>query len=122
MFGVVLWSDEDQDKAVIWCEDHGDLAFYRKPENHTRIQLDAGDWVQFDMTMDRHLRFAHNPNPICEALYPELADTLGAVAPAHASVQVSHDPQDRGSARIIPFSAARKPDLPARPGIAARGG
>lgn len=27
MFGVVLWSNGVSGKAVIWCEDQGDLAF-----------------------------------------------------------------------------------------------
>ena len=27
MLGVVLWSDVSDRKAVIWCEDQGDLAY-----------------------------------------------------------------------------------------------
>lgn len=103
MFGVVLWSDTQDQKAVIWCEDHGDLAFYRQPEGAGDILLDAGDWVQFDMTMDRHLRFAHNPKLVSEGVYPDLADTLSAAAPNPAmQPQVS-----RGSAEIIPLAAVR---------------
>ena len=29
MFGVVLWADPVDRKAVIWCEDHGDLAYFK---------------------------------------------------------------------------------------------
>ena len=28
MLGVVLWSDSSENNAVIWCEDHGDLAYF----------------------------------------------------------------------------------------------
>lgn len=28
MYGVILWSDEITQKAVIWCEDHGRLAYF----------------------------------------------------------------------------------------------
>ena len=27
MIGVVVWSSVDKEKAVIWCEDHGPLAY-----------------------------------------------------------------------------------------------
>jgi len=103
MFGVVLWSDEQENKAVIWCEDHGDLAFYKKSEGDDQVALDAGDWVQFDMTMDRHLRFACNPRLVCDGVYPGVADTLAAAAP-----QLPAPPQPgRGSAMIIPFAQAQ---------------
>lgn len=32
MLGVVLWADIDDRKAVIWCEDHGNLAYYTAAE------------------------------------------------------------------------------------------
>ncbi len=108
MFGVVLWSDEQEQKAVIWCEDHGDLAFYSNTGDGSRHVLDAGDWVQFDMTMERHQRFAHNPRLVYEGVYPDLADALSAVP---ASRPVPESPQERpetacrgrGSAQVIPF-------------------
>ena len=112
MFGVVLWSDEQEQKAVIWCEDHGDLAFYSNTGDGSRHVLDAGDWVQFDMTMERHQRFAHNPRLISEGVYPDLADALSAIP---VSRPVSEPPQERpetvrrarGSAQVIPFQPTR---------------
>lgn len=111
MFGVVLWSDVEDRKAVIWCEDHGDLAFYRPAEAGPEVPLDAGDLVQFDITMDRHLRFAHNPRLVSEGVCSGLADVLGQAA-AEPS-----DPAPRGSAEIIPFSPAspRRARVGARP-------
>ena len=116
MFGVVLWSDEQEQKAVIWCEDHGDLAFYSNKDDSLRHALDAGDWVQFDMTMERHQRFAHNPRLVCEGVYPDLADALCAVPAPHSVAGPSQErtlerPEAalsrRGSAQIIPFQSTR---------------
>ena len=34
MYGVVLWIDKNAQKAVIWCEDHGNLAYFN-PQTDT---------------------------------------------------------------------------------------
>jgi hypothetical protein len=113
MYGVVLWSDEQEQKAVIWCEDHGDLAFYRNDDGTNACELDAGDWVCFDMTMERSQRLAHNPKLIHEGVYPELADALSAASPKNiAPIQATKQDQPlssaRGSAQVIPIGAHRK--------------
>ena len=100
MYGVVLWSDAQDKKAVIWCEDHGDLAYLKQTDEDLGVPLDAGDWVQFDMTMESRMRFAHNPRLVDEAGSPGIANALCAVTPAKA--------QPRESAEIIPFSALRE--------------
>lgn len=111
MFGVVLWSDAQEKKAVIWCEDHGDLAFYRQSGDSVDVTLDAGDWVQFDLTTERHLRFAHNPRLISEGLCEGLSDVLESAAPgAEPTVPRGHGVvavHPRDSAEIIPFAASR---------------
>lgn len=108
MIGVVLWSDTQQRKAVIWCEDHGDLAFYREPDASSDVSLDPGDLVQFDLTTERHLRLAHNPRVVSEGEHGPLPDTLMAAAKSPEPPQYQ-----RASAEIIPFAAAaaglRKP-------------
>lgn len=81
MFGVVLWSDVKDRKAVIWCEDHGDLAFYRQRQEDSGVGLDAGDWVQFDLTVERHLRFAHNPRLVAEGMVPDLSAGMAGARP-----------------------------------------
>lgn len=108
MFGVVLWSDEQEQKAVIWCEDHGDLAFYRNNGGTAPLELDAGDWVQFDMTMERHQRFAHNPRLVSEGVYPDIADALCAAPVMQGGQQAGNTEgkpasSKRESAQIIPF-------------------
>lgn len=106
MYGVVLWSDRDEKKAVIWCEDHGDLAFYRQDRAaDPQMSLDAGDWVQFDLSTDRNMRFAHNPRLVAEGMYPGLADVLesdAAPRPAEAGSRRAE------GARIIPFRARQR--------------
>lgn len=106
MFGVVLWSDSQERKAVIWCEDHGDLAFYRQPEQGDSVPLDAGDWVQFDVTMERHMRYAHNPRLVAEGVFAGLAETLGDAAKPGADTPRIR----RQSADIIPFAPQPRRD------------
>lgn len=74
MYGVVLWSDDVDRKAVIWCEDHGDLAFCNDNagDKTTAFEFDAGDLVQFDLICDRHLRYAHNPILVADSQFPNL--------------------------------------------------
>lgn len=106
MFGVVLWSDTNDRKAVIWCEDHGDLAFYGSAQEVPlpEFALDAGDLVQFDLTEEQHLRLAHNPRLVSEGACPNLADAL---APKSPTAPQAHS----ASADILLFEPrkARKP-------------
>ena len=67
MYGVVLWSDPEVRRAVIWCEDQGRLAYYEAPERQP-AQGDpffiAGDYVEFDVTSDANLRRAQNAQTV----------------------------------------------------------
>jgi len=49
MLGVVLWSDKDAGKAVIWCEDQGKLAYVtgEQADICADMALQAGDLCQF---------------------------------------------------------------------------
>ncbi|MBU2962621.1 hypothetical protein KO516_17675 [Citreicella sp. C3M06] len=83
MYGVVLWADHQDQKAVIWCEDQGDLALYPDTEAslHGGVSLDAGDLIQFDLRQDRNLRFACNPRLLEQQHCPEIAEKLRQVTP-----------------------------------------
>ncbi len=109
MYGVVLWSDRQDRKAVIWCEDHGDLAYYRETEDSASVPLDAGDWVQFDVASDRKQRKAYNPRLIAEGAFSGLADQLTKAAPTPKPAPA---PARRKSAEVISFkpAAARAED------------
>jgi hypothetical protein len=66
MIGIVLWSDPSDCKAVFWCEDHGDLAYFSAEFDETGgcNDFSVGDMVQFDVLCDAEFRRAVNPNVI----------------------------------------------------------
>lgn len=101
MLGVVLWSDQQDRKAVFWCEDHGDLAYYEAPEITSDPSgfFDAGDMVQFDVAVEQRLRRALNPRMVQESAFSGLPETLKRTAPP------SSPPKQQKSAKIIAFVA-----------------
>lgn len=85
MYGVVLWSDQVDGKAVIWCEDHGDLAYFsRALDGDAMPDLDAGDMVQFDLRQETRIRRATNPRLVVNQHCAGLADGLSQAAPLQA--------------------------------------
>lgn len=113
MLGVVLWSDTNDNKAVIWCEDHGDLAFFNggSEQPDALLGLDAGDLVQFELSEERHQRYAKNPRPVMHGAYSGLSDTLCAQTPDKV---IERRPAGRQATRagfetgdVISFAAAR---------------
>ena len=94
MLGVVLWSDAKDGKAVFWCEDQGDLAYYENADDLTKgiPVFDPGDMVQFDVSVAQRLRRASNAKLVQEQAYTGLPETLrknGSAArniPANAKV------------------------------------
>lgn len=82
MYGVVLWSDKADQKAVIWCEDHGDLAFYSgcKESVFDGPSLDEGDFVEFELSESQSLRVAHTPQIVAQSEYHGLAKSLSPCA------------------------------------------
>ncbi len=109
MYGVVLWSDTQAQSAVFWCEDHGDLAFYKTCERSEDKTFDAGDWVQFDVALDCEHRLALNPRLVAEGLYTDLADKLSAATQEPGPRQRRREivtTTSRRSAEVIPFGRA----------------
>lgn len=111
MLGVVIWSNPQERKAVIWCEDHGDLAYFSGETSvFGDIGLDAGDLVDFEMTTERDLRRAHNPRLVTEDAYQGLDEQLRAnntrLASDHKIKQDSRAETGPiiNSAQIIPLS------------------
>ncbi|GGB96952.1 hypothetical protein GCM10011363_12010 [Marivita lacus] len=80
MFGVVLWSDAAAQKAVIWCEDQGELAFYTPADGsiHDAPVLDAGDLIRFDVIVEENVRTARNPQVLMPSHSPDLPGKLRA--------------------------------------------
>lgn len=106
MLGVVLWCDSVERKAVIWCEDHGNLAFFNgmNQEDALLQDFDAGDLVQFNMSESGHLRIANNPRRIEENSYPDLASSLRNLNSDQSTP--AHDPFQ--SAQVIAFRPKSK--------------
>jgi hypothetical protein len=95
MYGVVLWSDISDKKAVFWCEDHGDLAYFGGSQDSQNITFDAGDLVEFDVTLQSKLRTASNPRVVREKLEVDLPAKL-------LNYGASQD-FGKPSAEIVPF-------------------
>ncbi|NIY98004.1 hypothetical protein HC022_17720 [Salipiger sp. HF18] len=89
MYGVVLWADHSDHKAVIWCEDHGDLAFYRN-EEHT-----AHGGVS-------NLRRVNNPKRLVQQQYAGLAQNLRNVD-RHRVPAPQRPAASRSLGNVIPF-------------------
>lgn len=105
MIGVVLWNDQTLNKAVIWCDDQGDLAFYSDKTGNGMQELNPGDWVEFDLTLGGNFRIADNLCVLMEQGSPELAERLSEATgteqgPARAK-GTRPAKQDQGT--IVPF-------------------
>lgn len=105
MFGVVLWSDPDEGKAVIWCEDHGDLAFLTPTNFADTKDLAEGDWIRFDLDIVNDVRCARNLAIVAKGAFSEMAQAVASfVEDEKPTVQ---DAMADG-AQIIPFPAAKQ--------------
>ncbi|MGR3502863.1 hypothetical protein [Pseudaestuariivita sp.] len=99
MMGVVLWSDAAHNKAVIWCEDHGRLAYYTPGATSLHdgaltdaaAGLESGDLVRFDLMEQDQLRLARNPKVLCGMAYQGLAQAL-VRAPSSDAARHPGDP------------------------------
>ncbi len=105
MLGVVLWSNTNDNKAVIWCEDHGDLAYFNgTPEDHDALLgFDAGDLVQFDLREEQRQRYARNPRRVGQGAYSGIQESLSDTQPIEEAVSCSNTNTSYLSAQVIPF-------------------
>jgi hypothetical protein len=104
MYGVILWSDPDVRKAVIWCEDSGGLAYYEAPDDPRSIPqefFDAGDYVEFDMTDDVAPQRACNAHTLRSGRCPRVTRTLQSSGgiPSDAETRL----RDVSKGRVITF-------------------
>lgn len=77
MYGVVLWKNTEGTRAVIWCEDHGELAFLAADDRlHDGKRLEAGDLIHFELAWDGDTRRANGPRLVVSKAYPALATDL----------------------------------------------
>ena len=63
MNGVIIWSEHVSKRAIIWCEDHGRLAFFKAEETlqgglsrkNQVFAYESGDLVSFTAVSYTHL-------------------------------------------------------------------
>lgn len=87
MIGVVVWSSLERQKAVIWCDDHGALAYLHGADELTNGSSwpDAGDLLELDYETIGDLRHARRVTVInpghCPGLPQVLRDSASAEPP-----------------------------------------
>lgn len=97
MIGVVLWSDNKDRKAVVWCEDQGDLAFLSGRDGALCNDefFEIGDVLEFDLTLERSCRRASNATLLQQGAGSAAIDELRTV--------FAPEPEAHTGAQIIPF-------------------
>ncbi len=101
MYGAVLWTDQGSDRALIWCEDQGNLAFFDGYENGFPPSFEAGDLVKFKVMDGRGMRLAFDVEVVATEEYPYLADGLkGTPAPRDSAAAPAPKARER---KILPF-------------------
>ena len=107
MLGVVIWTDAGDDKAIIWCEDHGDLAFIGQ-QSHAAAngeRFDQGDLIQFDLAEHENVRLACNPRKIAH----HYCSDLGAVIETAQTVEMDISASvNKADAQLIDFDSAKR--------------
>ncbi|QYX55439.1 hypothetical protein K1T73_09985 [Roseovarius sp. SCSIO 43702] len=88
MYGVVLWSDDARNRAVVWCDDHGDLAFYRRTGGaRAPMPFAAGDLIQFDLKEAAEMRIVSRPRVVERESYPTLTHDLKQAGAAMGALE-----------------------------------
>ncbi|SLN67852.1 hypothetical protein ROA7450_03642 [Roseovarius albus] len=120
MFGVVLWSDPDQNRAVIWCEDHGNLAFLSSEvvQGVEACAIEAGDLVRFDIVDDGKVRRAENAQLVEPGAYPQLVSSLQTAADRKKQNEVQKF--ESSGTKVVPIDVARA-RTPSRTGFLQNG-
>lgn len=102
MMGLVLWADAKDSKAVFWCEDHGDLAYYDATLDGTAGggALRAGDMVHFDVTLEDSVRRAHRPKLLGQRVTADL--------PSRVLESAGQSEEPCPADRVVAFPQARQ--------------
>jgi len=91
MMGVVIYISKDRQRAILWCEDHGPLAYVRREKAllDQELAIAIGDCVNFvartdgDFRIGRKLELARLP-PVSSL--PALLGTKDAAGPGRVSM------------------------------------
>jgi len=112
MIGVVLWSSPAKEKAVIWCEDHGALAYLQGRENLAAASEwpEAGDLVELEFEAVAELRHARLVSLVAGNRRSELPGLLRDMGEAAARDRAG--PARRPALRVIWDQDADEPERP----------
>lgn len=109
MQGVILWCDPDKGKAVIWCDDHGQLAFYNDHDAaDIPFAFDVGDLVVFVPEQQDGLRYAHEMALVASQEFPKLADHLGRSTPQAVSGKNVQPLTANDTGRVVIFQRKKE--------------
>lgn len=116
MLGVVVWSNEPRCKAVIWCEDQGDLAYLVGMTNLSKAGAwpEAGDLVELESTLEGGLRLACNVRMVSRGAGAALPQALHAQTASTPGV----DPVVRRESARPRLVANRDPIMASGPAVA----
>ncbi|SFA73564.1 hypothetical protein SAMN05421688_0478 [Poseidonocella pacifica] len=97
MIGVVIWSDRVDRKAVIWCEDHGNLAYLNNEGEMPEAlpELEEGDIVKFRLQERQSIRLAHDVAVVETEGYTGLSGALKATADREPAAPVETNSNPR---------------------------
>lgn len=87
MLGIVLWADQEARKAVIWCNDHGKLAFITA-DSHldaTAAIPSEGSLCGIETIERGEMRLCVSIKLICPDVLPLLAESLLEAAEENAA-------------------------------------
>ncbi|MCQ0971172.1 hypothetical protein MLD63_12140 [Paracoccus sp. TK19116] len=78
MIGVVLWSNEERQKAVIWCEDHQALAYLDGTDDLTEgtVWPTIGDILELESETIGNLRRARRVSRLEDCTCPQIPAIL----------------------------------------------
>ncbi|MEO0371619.1 MAG: hypothetical protein AAF231_09215 [Pseudomonadota bacterium] len=112
MYGVVLWSDRQKNCAVIWCEDHRNLAFYKDDaiSAPSHSILCPGDLVEFEVREQDDMRLALDPSLVAENEYPGLVDQLieaGSSVKIGDRMKMALPGLEQDAGQVVPFPDKR---------------
>lgn len=100
MLGVMVWSNPDKAVGVIWCEDHGQVAYL---QGHDKL-VPASDWpavgdlVTLGFSMESGVRIAREVEVVTGRWAEGLPESLLAAASTIAPVPLTREGPKWGAA------------------------
>lgn len=119
MIGVVVWSSDSPEKAIIWCEDQANLAYLQGRANIVDAAQwpQPGDLVELETQMVGNLRHALNVSMLSEQSCPQLPRILAEVQPARRQPQLRVVAQQD----VLSMSVSASAPQSNRPGLSGSG-